>query len=1558
MLFIDDLNSPRADEYGTVPTEELLRQLLGCGGLYNYTTDKTWSWTQIQDLILLGACNKVDRRLSPRLARFVHTVNFSPEPSEESMSLIFSSLLNAHLSEFPFDECVKNTVQCVVNASIELLKGCQSKFLPTPKRYHYCFTMRDLARLFQGMLSVKPPACQSENAMVALWSHEAMRCFKDRLIDCSDRQDFDQLMEPLIASFECEATIKDPMFGYFGSGVGSVQSAMTRLYEELPNCERVRMLLEAFLADFNSNNASRQQMSLVLFDDAVQHVTRTARILSSPQGSSLMLGAGGSGKASLTRLASHVASCSYRTIELTKSYNAQHFRVDLKEAMLSAGIEGKQVAFVLKESQIFADSILEDISIALKIGLEPSWLNREDHSKIVAGLGIYMQGHDMRPTPDNCYKTFVQRVRSNLHMVLCMPFGAETRQRLQMFPALLNCCTIDYFDEWPPSALLEVTEQFFGSLDVGSVENRAAISTMCVDIHSQALSESERYWHEQQRRYYVTTSSYLEFMLQYQANLDRKRGQIGQQRDKLMNGLRKLSETEDIVAELEETFHQLQPELIQKDKQVAELVQAVVRTEAKTAAVQAELNDATNLVRRSAESVNAVTEDMQADLEKAVPAMNVAADALDGLKRQDIVQLKNCKAPSPAVVLVLHALLLLLDYPSDECTWHEAKALMSDTSFLAKCKAIDKDSLDQNKLEQLDEFLQKDEFEPSIVESKSPVASKLCLWVVALGNYARVAKTVQPKALQLRAAKETLEAAQMALTKKREEADDAESQLAETSSSMQNRMAEKQGLMEESERYANHRTRAASLMDALGSETARWQESAHKLDRLFTECIGSVLISSAFLAYLGPLDLSFRRRISSTWVQQCQELGLPVSDADGFSLTDIMAKPQDVQKWQLEGLPSSTVAMENAIFVTESTRWPLMIDPQCQARDWLTKKYKKSGSFFGKNKSSLSVIKPGDPYTLRVVEQAIRTGTALVLENVGETNAIDPNLEPLFIKQVYTRQNRSILRLGDIEIDYDPLFKFYVTTKLANPHFSPRLCTRMTVINFTVTSSNLQEQLLAHIMRLKHPELESANCEMIESTANLQQQQSHYEDQILTLLKDSNSNILENEELVSVLADSKKSVGALAEHLVESEAIKIAISKAHESYQSLSDHCTVLYFVLANLFKVNAMYQYSLKWLEDLIAKVLERSPKAENRCDTLISSITESVITSVHFGLFEKDRVVVAFVFCSSIMRSTGSITEVEWDFFCRGTALSKPCEFSDSADASWISSQTRAVLAALEDAFPVYKGLCADIVRNSDAWQSCIHLPGLWNQIGAFQKLMLIKYIWPERGSAAIGHFAEEQLREQWADLAAPELDKDFLDKSTSNRTATLFICSRNADPCETLILVNRQLMETQMSIVLLDQPDQLPKATQMIEDAVRNGNWVLLQNCHLAPSFMPELDLVLESMIQRKNICTDFRLFLTSKVSQSFSVSILQNSIKVVVEEPHGMRARMLRSYKCFVTEELLATCNENSQFKKLAFGLVFLHASLQERAKYGPLGKGFIFADFNVFVFRVEHKVSVF
>ena len=156
--------------------------------------------------------------------------------------------------------------------------------------------------------------------------------------------------------------------------------APVQLYEEIKQPEKLLKQLNNSLDDYNYSASNK--MNLVFFEDAVLHIIRIMRALRQPRGNIMLIGVGGSGKQSLTKLSSFMYDMNYRQIEIVKGYNEKNFNEFIKERMFECGIDGKKVVFTMTDSQILKESFLEDINNILNTGEVPNLMLPEDKDKI------------------------------------------------------------------------------------------------------------------------------------------------------------------------------------------------------------------------------------------------------------------------------------------------------------------------------------------------------------------------------------------------------------------------------------------------------------------------------------------------------------------------------------------------------------------------------------------------------------------------------------------------------------------------------------------------------------------------------------------------------------------------------------------------------------------------------------------------------------------------------------------------------------------------------------------------------------------------------------------------------------------------------------------------------------------------------------------------------------------------------------------------------------------------------------------------------------------------
>ena len=175
------------------------------------------------------------------------------------------------------------------------------------------------------------------------------------------------------------------------------------------------------------------------------------------------------------------------------------------------------------------------------------------------------------------------------------------------------------------------------------------------------------------------------------------------------------------------------------------------------------------------------------------------------------------------------------------------------------------------------------------------------------------------------------------------------------------------------------------------------------------------------------------------------------------------------------------------------------------------------------------------------------------------------------------------------------------------------------------------------------------------------------------------------------------------------------------------------------------------------------------------------------------------------------------------------------------------------------------------------------------------------------------------------------------TDALTPLIFILSTGADPTNQLYkFANDKGYGEKMFTISLGQ-GQTQRALELVQDSCKNGDWVLLQNCHLSQEFMPHLEKAVLGLPDKdpEEMNPNFRLYLTSTPIAFFPVSVLQNGVKLTTEPPRGIKANMKRTF-AEKTDAWLDDCKKEKIFRKMVFGVAFFHAIVQERRKFGPLG----------------------
>ncbi|KAI0987265.1 hypothetical protein GJ496_009031, partial [Pomphorhynchus laevis] len=448
-IFIDDLSMPMVNKWGDQTANEVVREVIEFNGFYSL--DKPCEWTNIVDIQFLAAMIKPGggrNNIPERLRRHFITFNCTL-PGNEATEKIFMSIANNFYESRGFSMGIINACSCIVEATRQIWQAVKLKMLPTPAKFHYIFNLRDLSKIWEGIIRISSSECSTVKELVHLWRHDCSRVLSDRLIIESDIEWFktvlnDETAKPTHRLIEKEieqevgANSVRESFASFGDssrhtinavGVRSSRSdakisikksgdiansyeddlycdfqrakievtddnvdnfeagdsLQPRLYERVLDMETIRNILKNNMERMNVE-VKGNIMDIVFFDDSIKHLLRVSKIITKPKGHALLVAIGGSGKRSMAALAAYICGHKIFKIMLTRIYNVTSFLEDMRLLYKMVPKSERGVSFILVDTDINDEQYLEYVNNMLNTGEIPGLLGKEDNEPVLNEL--------------------------------------------------------------------------------------------------------------------------------------------------------------------------------------------------------------------------------------------------------------------------------------------------------------------------------------------------------------------------------------------------------------------------------------------------------------------------------------------------------------------------------------------------------------------------------------------------------------------------------------------------------------------------------------------------------------------------------------------------------------------------------------------------------------------------------------------------------------------------------------------------------------------------------------------------------------------------------------------------------------------------------------------------------------------------------------------------------------------------------------------------------------------------------------------------------------------
>eukprot|EP00388_Colpodella_angusta_P014362 GDKJ01035914.1.p1 GENE.GDKJ01035914.1~~GDKJ01035914.1.p1 ORF type:complete len:952 (-),score=254.28 GDKJ01035914.1:54-2810(-) len=468
-------------------------------------------------------------------------------------------------------------------------------------------------------------------------------------------------------------------------------------------------------------------------------------------------------------------------------------------------------------------------------------------------------------------------------------------------------------------------------------------------------------------------------------------------------------------------------------------------------------------------------------------------------------------------------------------------------------------------------------------------------------------------------------------------------------------------------------------------------------------------------------------------------------------------------------------------------------------------------------------------------------------------------------------------------------------------------------------------------------------------------------DQLMAATSDKEKSILDNADVVVALEATKKTSVEIEHQVAASKVTERQINESREQFRPVAAEGSMLYFLLIELYLISPMYQFSLDSFNSFLAKAIERAQTGNSvseRCSFLLTSIRMTIYTWISRGLFEKDKLIFLTMLTFKLLERN-QLGEEKFDpvhinFLMRGPIATQPPK-PESLD--WLPEINWLAVCELIK-IPGFELFAQHLEKEAPArfkeWfnELCpeeAKLPLDWKRLDQkpLEKLLVLRCLRPDRMGAALTNYIREKLPngDFYVDGDSGKNFNTILDESLNDATPAtpiFFILSPGADPVKEVEAIGARMSPKMVSgnnlhPVSMGQGQDVV-ALAKLQLAHKDGHWVLLENIHLMPKFLPELEKKLDQFAAEGSHA-NFRCFLSSdpipetNTEQQIPIGILQRCIKLTNEPPSGLKANLDRAFAFFSKDDFE---DNDAKVKSILFGLCYFHAVMLERKKFGAMG----------------------
>lgn len=1215
VLFCDEVNLPKPDNFGTQKVISFLRQLTTRHGFWS---DRKKSWVHTERIQFVGACNPPTdpgrHTLNRRFLRLC-SVLMIDYPSRKSLRQIYLTFNKALLKLLPN---LSGYAEELTDSMLDVFYNYCLKFDRNVK-VHYICTPRELSRWVRGLYSgVQKAENIDVEQLIRMWIFEAQRIFSDKLESFNDREWVFKMIKEAISlhfpfadlskAFTCPILYSDWMSYSYKSVSES----------DLSNFVNHRLI--TFEEEESSQN-------IVLHRSMLSHLVKLDRVLKNSQGHLILVGPSGSGKHVAIRFVAWMNGYKVVSLNVSSHFKLADFDKILKDLMISAGTGGEKICFVIDESTILESSFLERLNNLLSNAEIPGIFEGDDFTALMKAVSEASQAKGQYLNTDEERSTwFKQQIAYNLHVIFTIsdPYLPDAPHIISS-PALFNRCVLIWMGDWNNDSLQTIAESYLADLPLAN----ETISNQDQGEHT-VLASLVNSFIEVKNLIPISwsmTASPLQFISlvkNFVSLFVKKDSEVMEYHHHIQIGLDKLRESVVHIKALQRDLAEKSAELEAKDHEAQKTLDRMLteqnESERKEEA-SLEIKKVLELQNTRIKERRSVVVDRLSEVE---PLIVEAQQGVKSIKKQHLTEMRSMNHPPEPIRLALESVCVFLGF--NVKTWRDVQNVIRKDDFIARIIKYDGQRQFSRRIA---EYMQKTYMSNPMynfdtVNRASKACGPLLLWVQAQLRYSEILEKIEPLKEEMRKVhdstvenKDKLIAINGMVHDLRKSIDRSKKEYTQLIRDTENIKIQ----MKEVEHKVSHSTQ---LLESLGGEKVRWQSAINEFESYQSNLVGNVLLLSLFMTFAGAYDEFSRNQLWNKWQDILRDNS--ISYAKRIKFAPAMTNPADLVRWKACGLPNDDLFRANtACLISETSgRYPYIIDPSGVMLDFLVK------NNLPKKLVVTSFL--GNEY-LKELQTCIKFGGSIV---ITDAEHYDPAINRIISHETSLRGGRTLITIGDIEISVSADFHLYLYTKDTAAHILPFLTSRMNVLNFSFTPTSLMKHAINITLDTLRPELGKKRLDVSTANGKYREKLRNLEDDLLGLLNDSKNNILENSELMDKLTLIKKESSTIKSKIAESDSLIQELGDVSAKYESLARLYVSFSFLVSMLHTLNPIYLYSDSFCTKILKNALNES--VEKSIEQAVMTFVRSFYRNIIPSILQTDHPFIGIIIYTLSMRSISS--------------------------------------------------------------------------------------------------------------------------------------------------------------------------------------------------------------------------------------------------------------------------------------------------------------------------------